>query len=260
MAKLNDLYSEMISKEGLKNVLNDFLTVKDIKKDDLSLDEESKLKKLWATFDSLANSIILLDKYEKGEENSNMVRYIIRAVHQSMVCDIFNLVGISMWFFYRYTKVPAVETSQIIDYFNKRQKLSEAEKRVLLFPVFSDFKLMLNSFLIHQNTFRTYGGVKETIRFQVTDTNLDPLLLLNSSLMNDQDLIESKPYFSSILLSLLEYLELMFKYICIDYYKIDDLDKLIEDFYSENKNSQPFDPIPIFNMKRLIKIYDEFLD
>ena len=80
--------------------------------------------------------------------------------------------------------------------------------------------------------------------------------------MNEQQLIESKVYFSNMLLIILKYLELMFRYISINhnYYKIKNFSDEVFNYRQENNILGEHDVIYIDNIKKLRNIFDQFLN
>ena len=125
MTKLNDLYAEMITSAGAKVIYSDFEIVQAIYNEPTSLEEESKLKKIDVTINTLANSIVLIDIFENSKDDNNMAAYIIRALHESMCCDIFKLVGIGMWFFQKYTNTKIADPHETTNYFGNKYKLTK---------------------------------------------------------------------------------------------------------------------------------------
>jgi len=259
MTKLNDLYAEMISSSGTKVVYSDFEIVQAIYNNSTSLEEESKLKKIDATINTLANSIVLIDVLENSNDDNNMTPYIIRAIHESMCCDIFILVGIGMWFFQKYTNIKVVDPHETTNYLETKYKLTKDEKIYFQLLFYDNIQIILDSFMFHRNTLRTFGGNGETVRFQVTDKELNSILLVDG-IMNEQQLIASNMYFSNMLLIILKYLELIFKYSSIDHYKIKNFSVEVLKYRQENNMLGKSEVIHIDNIKRLRKIYDQLIN
>ena len=215
--------------------------------------------KMNSNIDLLINTIIFMDGIEKGDEKYYSIDgLVIRSIHETILTKIYSLVNVGVWFFNKHTNNNIKDIEEITKYLEKKYKLSKEDKQSLSPIWYQTVNLILDCVLNNKGSFKVFGGFKSELQFQVTDKDGNYLLLSNLPIAENNPLINSKLYFSLILLDLFRFLELTLKYSCIDNYQIRNYDYSVEEFRKKNKSRN--DRINYENIDGIKKVYLELFE
>ena len=221
----------MFSTGQLKNVFADFEICKHYNESNLKLHDDKFIRRITYNINSIIHSLIQFDRYEKGDlemfvDEYNYEGFEIMAHHENLFNRLRAIMRYSYWLFEVCFKTEVNNYKEIIQILSLTNEINENEKTILSLGWYSNIEAAFKS-IMTEGKLKAYAE-NNVIKFQIFDDEKksiidyisDPVIKNDFNMLTECPVIwiHSKIYFSTCLLHLLKYLEVLSKYCCIQAY------------------------------------------
>jgi hypothetical protein len=244
MATLSKMFNHFFDERGVKSIADDFAIVTMIKDVEIPQDEGRILDVMTSRIKAISSSVAALGQLQSEKNIGSLTTGpMIRALHIAVFTDVYAVMNIGTWFFKKCTGSTTTNLGDIAPHFAKKNKLSKDDQYALSAEWYQDARLALELILnSEKGSLRTYDA-DGVVQFQLTDPDLNPLIVLNPAAGNENGTIRSVDYFCVLFLSMLAFLEATVKYSCMARFGINDLETRVEKYRQENPREMGGDRI-----------------